>query len=163
VRAVCHCLNRQVFICAHRAANDAGETEIAVLREFVHGFVHRYRSAKRLPPWANEGLAWWGAAHALEKSSLVAEFRSKAIKHIRDDNSIQSVMAMTYDETNWPLPNDISCGVAYLLVDLMIREKPEKFRAFVDAIKKGKDWEKALREDFGATPSQLLDVAVQFY
>jgi hypothetical protein len=163
VKAVCHSLNRQVFVCGHRAGNDAGEAQAALLREFAHGFLHRYRSPRRLPAWANEGLAWWAAARALENSSLMRDFRGKAIKHIREGTDLAPALAVAYDETTWPLPGDINTGVCYLLVDLMIREQPEKFRAFVDAIKKGKAWEKALREDFGTTAEQLLEVAAAFY
>ena len=62
-----------------------------------------------------------------------------------------------------PGPNDIGNAIGYLLVDLMISENPNGFRAWVQAIKKDNDWPVALREKFGSSPRTLVETFVQFY
>ncbi len=51
----------------------------------------------------------------------------------------------------------------YLLVELMVRDRPGAFGAWVRAVKRGKPWEQALAEDFGVTRAQLVDTFVRYY
>jgi hypothetical protein len=53
--------------------------------------------------------------------------------------------------------------VGYLLVDLMIAERPAGFGAWVRAVKGGKPWRQALAEDFGVDAERLAASAAQWY
>jgi len=57
----------------------------------------------------------------------------------------------------------VGYNIGYLMVELMIRDRPQAFGAWVNAIKDGKDWEEALVEDFGVSRAQLVETFVRFY
>jgi hypothetical protein len=72
-------------------------------------------------------------------------------------------MRYNYRDGSWPGPNAIGYAVGYVIVELMIRQQPDRFGAWLRAIKGGKDWEAALVEDFGYTVDQFGARAVDFY
>ena len=72
-------------------------------------------------------------------------------------------MALSGQDGTWPGDNAIGYSVGYLLVDLMIADRPQKFGAWVKAVKGGKPWQQALAEDFGVDAARLALSASQWY
>jgi len=151
-----------VFITAHRAT-DSDAFASALAHETAHAFLHRYRTPRRLPPWANEGFAHYLATGPDRDSHVERTRRQQGIAFIRSGGNVNALLDLTYADETWPGPAEVGPAVGYLLVDLMIRERPDGFRRWVDAIKADTPWEQALRNDFGATRGDLVEVFVRYY
>lgn len=160
--ALCHPIEEQVFINAYRAP-DTDAFATALMRETVHGFMHRLRTPRRLPAWANEGLGGHFAAVLLGGSAVERERRERALEFIRGGGNVNAVLDLSFQDGSWPGRNAVGDAVGCLLVELMIRDRPEGFRRWVLAVKADKPWEQALIEDFGASRAALLDVFTQYY
>jgi len=48
-------------------------------------------------------------------------------------------------------------------VELMIREKPEAFLAWLNTVKDGEEWEKALATTYRTPRAALVETFVRFY
>ncbi len=162
VVGLCHQVGPQVFVNIFWT-DDQDRFDSTLLHETVHGIVHRYHSAARLPDWANEGLSEYIAAVSFKSSPVDKERRPQALEFIRGGGNVANVMRLTYENGSWPGPNAIGYAVGYVIVELMIRQQPDRFGAWLRAIKGGKQWERALVEDFGYTVDQFGARAVDFY
>jgi hypothetical protein len=160
--AICHPRGERVFISAYRVDDDEALLG-ALVHHTVHGFMHRYRSAMRLPPWANEGVAEYVAALTLPEASRTLERRRDALAFIRGGGDLAGLLAARYEDESWPERDEQAEAVGALLVELMITEKPRRFVAWVDAVKADTDWREALAGDFGTLPRQFLETALQYY
>jgi hypothetical protein len=160
VAGICHPLGPKVYVNLCRdVPSDA--LMYAAARELVHGFMHRYRTPRRLPPWAHEGLAEYVAADVVHGAAMT-DARRHALGFVRGDGNVNAVLDLTYDD-GWPDPANLGAAVGALFVELMISQRPETFRSWVVAVKHGKDWEQALAEDYGVPRPQLIDTVVQYY
>lgn len=162
VVGLCHQVGPQVFVNIFWT-EDQDRFDSTLLHETVHGIVHRYYSAARLPDWANEGLSEYIAAVSFKSSPVDKERRPQALDFIRSGGNVANVMRLTYENGSWPGPNAIGYAVGYVIVELMIRQQPDRFGAWLRAIKGGKPWERALVEDFGYTVDEFGARAVDFY
>jgi hypothetical protein len=162
VVGLCHQVGPQVFVNIFWT-DDQDRFDSVLLHETVHGIVHRYHSPARLPDWANEGLSEYIAAVSFKSSPVDKERRPQALDFIRGGGNVAEVMRYNYRDGSWPGPNAIGYAVGYVIVELMIRQQPDRFGAWLRAIKGGKDWERALVEDFGYTVDQFGARAVEFY
>ncbi|HWB19411.1 MAG TPA: hypothetical protein VG711_03855 [Phycisphaerales bacterium] len=77
---------------------DADLCRAAIVRESVHAFLHRYRSPKRLPAWANEGLAWYIAEKSMKSSPVDKLLRAQGRKFIRSDGPVSVIFDVTYQD-----------------------------------------------------------------
>ena len=162
VDGICHPVGPKVFVSFFRQPR----TEIfgaVLIHETTHGFMHRYRTPMRLPTWANEGIADYMASILFESSTVDLIRRRPGTRWIRRGGDINEVFDMSYVDGTWPGEEEIGYAVGYLVVDLMIKDRPREFAAWVNAIKAGKDWEQALIEDFGATREELVEAATQYF
>ena len=159
---VCQVRDERVFLSFYRAADDHA-LATAIVHETVHAFMHRYRSPRRLPPWANEGLADYMAAALVPDVHQTDSRRDDALAFIRNGRDVGALMAGTYEDQTWPERNETAHAVGALLVELMINENSARFVAWVDAIKAGKPWPEALAQEFATPPNRFLDTAVQYY
>ena len=162
VDGICHPLGPQVFVSFYRQPR----TEVfgaVLIHETTHGFMHRYRTPMRLPTWANEGIADYMASILFETSTVDLVRRRPGTRWIRRGGDVNDVLDMSYADGTWPGENEIGYAVGYLLVDLMIKDRPREFAAWVNAIKAGKDWEVALVEDYGVTRAELVAAATQYF
>ena len=157
---ICHPTGSSVFLSFCGSA-DAETLARSVAHELVHGFMHRFRTARRLPPWANEGLAEYVAGQ-VARARATDDDRERALRFIRDGGDVDALLGLTYDE-GWPDHARMGQAVGALLVELMIGERPRTFARWVDAVKYGKEWEIALAEDYGAPRGQLVTTFVQYY
>jgi hypothetical protein len=162
VVGLCHQVGPQVYVNIFWT-DDQDRFDSTLLHETVHGIVHRYHSPARLPDWANEGLSEYIAAVSFKTSPVDKERRPQALDFIRGGGNVAEVMRYNYRDGSWPGPNAIGYAVGYVIVELMIRQQPDRFGAWLRAIKGGKHWEAALVEDFGYTVDQFGARAVDFY
>ena len=77
------------------------------------------------------------------------------------DGPIVNNLDMTCLHDAWPGPNQIGYAVSYALVRMMFESNPRGAIAFLNALKAGKQWERALAEDFGMNRQALVDAFVQ--
>ena len=162
VVGLCHQVGPQVYVNIFWT-DDQDSFDSTLLHETVHGIVHRYHSPARLPDWANEGLSEYIAAVSFKTSPVDKARRPQALDFIRGGGNVAEVMRYNYRDGSWPGPNAIGYAVGYVIVELMIRQQPDRFGAWLRAIKGGKHWEAALVEDFGYTVDQFGARAVEFY
>ena len=162
VAGLCHCIGPRVFVNMYHSGDEYAFAAVLV-HETVHGIMHRYLSPQRLPTWANEGFSEYVAARAFRGSPVDAGRRPQALQYIRNGGSIPDVMSMNYQDGSWPGPNAIGYAVGYVMCDLMIREQPGGFAAWVHAVKAGKPWRDALTEEFGASPGRLAEVIREWH
>jgi hypothetical protein len=125
--------------------------------------MHRLVTPKRLPAWANEGYADFLASVIFRRTREDAERRALGLKYIREGGNVNALLDMTYDDDAWPGPGGVLYPIGALMIELMQRDKPKQFNAWVRAVKAGKDWEQALTEDFGVPRAQLVTTFVQYY
>ncbi len=162
VTGMCHPVGPKVFISCYRAADD-DELAATLVRETVHGYLHRFGTPKRLPAWANEGLAEYLVAASVKADQVDDALRREALQFIRSGGNVQAVLDLNYADDTWPGPNEIGRAVGFLLIELMIRENRAGFSAWVRAVKRGDDWEEALRNRYGVARSRLVNTFVQYY
>ena len=162
LRGICHMRGPQVYISIYRG-NDETEFVSTLIHETLHGVIHRYATPMRLPDWANEGFAEWVARECFPASRVDASRRPQGLAFFRQGGDAQKVMALSGTDGTWPGDNAIGYSVGYLLVDLMIADRAQKFGAWVKAVKGGKPWQQALAEDFGVDAARLAQSASQWY
>jgi len=158
----CHQRGPMVFVNFYRQPNDFDFAAVLV-HETVHGFMHRYRTPVRLPTWANEGFAEYVASISFRHSPVDRARREQAVGFVRGGGNVGTILAMEYQDNTWPGPESIGYSVSYLLVSLMIQDRPRNFGKWVEAVKQGKDWRQALVEDFGTDIGTLVDRFARYF
>jgi hypothetical protein len=163
VDGMCHPIGPKVFINFHRYTSDDRGFAAILVHETVHGFMHRYRTPRRLPTWANEGFADYLAAVSFEDSPIDSMRRRKGLDYLRSGQSLDRILGMQYGDGTWPGPDRLGYSVSYLVVRLMVEDRPRKFGDWVNAIKAGKEWIRALEEDYGVTVETLVETCARYY
>ncbi len=166
---ICHPEGPKVFLNFFRA-QDQDLFFTALVHELVHGFMHRYHTPRRLPAWANEGLAEYVAAAVVDEGSLESTIhearRRQGLSFIRSGAQVETVLDLAYNGDpagTWPGPGGIGEAVTPLLIELMIGQQPQRFVGWIQAVKAGKEWEAALAEDFGVPRAKLVDTFVRYF
>ncbi|MDY7109782.1 MAG: hypothetical protein SYC29_14195, partial [Planctomycetota bacterium] len=159
---ICHPVGPDVFIVCHRVEDDDRLGDVLV-RQFVHGFMHRHRTPRRLPAWANEGIAEYYSSVVFRNTTLDRERRGAAVSFIRRGGDVAGVLDMTYEEKMSPQRFRLASAVGALVIEVMIREQPERFAQWVSAVKEGIDWETSLAEDFGVPRAALVQTVTRYY
>ena len=162
LRGVCHMQGPRTTVSLFRG-NDELQFAATLVHETTHGIMHRWGTPMRLPDWANEGFAEWVARACVPRSGVDASRRPQGLAFFRGGGDATKVMALDGAAGTWPGDNAIGYSVGYLLVDLMIAEKPSGFAAWVKAVKGGKPWRDSLASDFGADPARLAAGASAWY
>ncbi len=160
--AVSHYTGPKASINCWRDLDDEA-FEWALITETVHALMHRCGSPRRLPAWANDGLAELIASRAGKHSNLGRDRRKQALEFIRQNGNINAVLDLKYEDASFPGPDGIGSPVGGLLIELMLNEKPARLVQWIARIKTGKDWTAALKEDYGSTREEVVGIAAQFY
>jgi hypothetical protein len=121
--------------------------------------MHRFRSPKRLPVWANEGLAEYVASRFAPRAADAERRRSEALDYIRNGGNLATIFGAGWSDP-WP---PVGAAVGGLMTSLMINQQAERYRRWVVAVKKGTDWTKALTESYGVSLEPLVDTFTQYY
>jgi hypothetical protein len=162
VVGLCHQVGPQVFVNIFWS-DDQDRFDSTLLHEAVHGIMHRYHSPARLPAWADEGLCEYIAAASFASSPVDRERRPQAVDFIRSGGDVAQIMRLSYQDGTWPGPGAVGYAVGYAVVELMIRQQPQRFGRWIRAVKGGKPWEQALAEDFGYSTDQFAATATDWY
>ena len=162
LRGVCHMKGPQLFISIYRGNNEL-EFASTLVHETTHGIVYRYATPIQMPDWANEGFAECVARECVKNSNVDASRRPQGLAFFRQGGDATKIMALSGKDGTWPGDNAIGYSVGYIMVDLMIADRQQKFGSWVKAIKGGKPWQKALAEDFGVAAPALAASAAQWY
>jgi len=145
---VCHGLaNGDVQIAFFRQPNESDFAHVLV-HESVHGFVHRYRSPKHVPSWANEGLAELIATQLANEGGKASSDLARARSELQNRKSLGDFFSAR-NISGWQYP------VARSMTDFMIQKNRKGYVEFIKGIKDGQKPEESLAKNFGATPQQL--------
>jgi hypothetical protein len=159
---VMHADGTMTAIVTHRDRSDeAFADELA--RQVARAVLHRHRSPHRLPLWANEGLARYFAARAFEDTPADLARRDRALAFIRSGGDVHAALSVTYDDVPWPDDEHLPSELGHLMIELMVRERPDAFRRWIAAVKRGTEWEEALREDYGVALGALVATFAQYF
>ena len=154
---ICHPVGAKVFI--NLTGDTAGEPFVAAAaRQVVHAYMHRFVSPKRLPVWANRGLANY-VSTTIAPASSIEHRRREAVEYIRNGGDLAAVFNAGWTDP-WP---PTATAVGALMIELMVTQRPEGFRRWVIAVKTGKNWQAALAEDYGIPEMQLLETFRQYF
>ena len=160
--AMCHPVGSKVFICAHKDT-DEEDFKWMLTHSVVQGILHGYRTPRRLPPWANDGLAEYIATLVLGDSTLGSARRRTALDFIRTGGNVNALLDFSYAEQTWPGQNQIGLPIGSLMVELLIQQKHAAFIEWVHAVKQGEDWQPALRAKLGISRESLVETFVQYF
>jgi hypothetical protein len=160
---VCHPAGPKISICLRYLDDDVELFEWTLVREMVHGYMHRFRTPRRLPAWANEGLAEFVASLALKDSSLADQHRKQGLEFIRNGGNVNGLLDLNYAAQTWPGPKGIGAPVGGLLIELIAKDQPKRFIDWIIAVKGGKEWEESMPAELGTSRAKLVDTLTQFY
>src|SRR5262245_28496906 len=160
--AIAHPVGPKVFVNAHRG-EDEELFQWSMLHETALALMHRYRAPRRLPAWANEGLAEYVTALVQPESSIGAVRRSQGLAYIRTGGNVNAILDRSYAEQTWPGTDAMGLPIGALLIELLLEEQPKKLIGWIDAVKQGAEWPAALIDQFGSTRERLMTTFVQFY
>jgi hypothetical protein len=139
----------EVIISCYRGDNPADFGHMLV-HETSHGFIHRYKTALRLPTWVNEGMAEWIGQALVPASNSVRDSQKRAIEIMRQTRGMGGLLAAQGGIDTWQY------GVASSLNNFMIRANQKAYVAFIEGIKEGLDWQESLQQSYHTTPAQLV-------
>jgi hypothetical protein len=158
VLGICQPVGAKVFInLTGDVASDAFSAALG--RAVTHGFMHRFRSPRRLPVWANQGLAEYVASRTAPGAAGAERRRSEALASIRDGGDLAAVFNAGWSDP-WP---PVGAATGGLMTTLMINQHAERYRRWVIAVKQGTDWQEALAETYGVALAPLVDTFTQYY
>jgi len=159
---LCHFDGPDVYLCFHQH-EDPDRQLWELIHQFTHAFMHRMVSPARLPAWANEGLAHVIASEEMAGTLLEKDRRAQGLDFIRSGASTFDLLNRTYEQFEWTDVWTRFTDVSGLIMELMLRDRPQPFRQFVHAVKRGKDWREAMTENFGVDAREVIDTAVRHY
>ncbi|HWA97599.1 MAG TPA: hypothetical protein VG713_03880 [Pirellulales bacterium] len=141
--------NGRVVISCYRG-NDPAFFATVLVHETSHGFVHRYKSSARIPSWINEGIADWVAAAVVRADDNVQRRQREAARIAKESGSLGGNF---FDDKNieaWQY------GAATTIVDMLLKMSGKQYRAMIDGIKDGLDWEESLKQAYNLTVPELV-------
>lgn len=129
-------------------------------RAVTHAYLHALYSPLRLPAWANEGLAtavaWSNAGPGSGRG------RAEAIAEVRDDVDFKPMLELEYGDGSWVAGERAEARVG-LLMERVMRDRPEQLRNWVLAVKHGEPWRSAFATHFDDTPDALVAWATRYF
>lgn len=153
----------QVFINMHRSDDDVAFGEL-LCRLATYAFLHRLHAPRRLPAWANEGLALQVTREAFDLSTVEQTRRPFALKFVREHpGDVPRLLTLEYGDEHWPGPEKVGPAVGYLLVEMLLREDRQAFSRWAAAVKTGADWPEALSDAYGTPATTIVERFVRWY
>jgi hypothetical protein len=158
---ICHPIGPKVFINL-RLVDDEQEFQWTLMREAAHGLMHRYRTPARPPAWANEGFAELVASLMLPESKFGEARRRQALQFFRRAGDLGAVLGWSYADQTWPGTDGVGAPIGGLISELLMKEKPQQYVEWINAMKDGKPWEESLKRELGVTRESLIDTSVRY-
>jgi len=159
---VCHFTGPRAIVNM-RDVDDEEEFEWWLMVETSRALLHRHRTPRRLPAWANDGLAELLASRMNKHSNFGHDRREAALKFIREGGSLNAVLDLKYEDASFPGPDGLGAPVGELVVELMLNQKPANFVRWLNAVKAGKAWPESLAQEYGVPREQIVSIATQYY
>jgi hypothetical protein len=153
---MCHSYsNGYVHIAFFRQPAELAFAHILV-HESVHGFLHRYRSHRGIPTWANEGLAEVISAELVPRPGEARGRRSSAADSMRQRKGLGDTFFTGSQIEAWQYP------VAENLCAFMIQQNKKGYVAFINGIKDGLSVEEALEQKYGAGQDRIVPAYLEY-
>jgi len=138
-----------VHLCIPTEGSNARRLQELFAHEGTHAFFELYKTPGRLPLWVHEGLAEYMTT--VNDPSLRPAKWAQALRVARSRVPIDDVYHATVG-TELTLGQ---YGVAFTLVDFLLKTGRPKFKAFIDGLKDGKTVEAALEVAYGFGLAEL--------
>ncbi|MGI9014932.1 MAG: hypothetical protein ACR2GY_11885 [Phycisphaerales bacterium] len=171
--AIAHFTGPKAFINA-TAKREGWPLRAKLNAQLAFAYLHRSEAPKRLPAWANEGLAGLMYQRAVDEAKLLAGLREDALREVRSGRSLAWVFERTYTDDE-PIASETSLlrALGSLLVDDLIKRDRKGFIAWVRSVKSldpartvqdpPDTWATRFRLHFNILPGQYLQMFQQFY
>jgi len=168
--AMGHCIGAKVVVVGF--AGGRGDDQLTRLaRELTFGVLHRHISARRLPPWANEGLAEMAAANAAPDHGALHMRRRAALQALRGGLDVATLLSAAYGDPGWPGPlggahsdaAPIGPAIGRLALELIFNGRDAALAAWIADVKRGAEWRESLKRHAGVTPAALARRMVERY
>jgi hypothetical protein len=138
----------EVSIACYRG-NDPNDFGQMIVHETSHGFIHRYKTKAQLPNWVNEGMADLIGAEMVPASTAVRTREVRAMQLLSQQHSLGGMLSAERIEPN-------QYGIASNLTRFMLHSNRQEYVRFIESLKEGMKWEKALRAAYHSTPDEML-------
>lgn len=132
-----------VHMCLPIETTDARRLQELFAHEGTHAFFELYKTPGRLPLWLHEGLAEYMTT--VNDADLRGPKYAMGRHVAQSGRSIERLFGV-------PVGGELSLGeygVAFTLVDFLLKAGRPKFKVFIDALKDGKPQEQALTDAYG--------------
>ena len=142
------------------ASAPRGHIDHQLDRVVTHAYLHALDSPRRLPAWANEGLATAIAWSSVDPDSRRG--RTDAIEDVRSGVPLGTLLEMKYADGSWSAdPKEEARGG--LLMERLLDDRPEQLSAWIRAIKRGEPWREAFVTAFGDTPESMVEWVTTYF
>ncbi|MCL4209131.1 MAG: hypothetical protein KJZ68_00565 [Phycisphaerales bacterium] len=162
IQAITHYSGPKAFIVAARQ-KDGVLHEHALAREMVHAVLHRTHAPRRLPPWANEGLAEFIAQKIIDGSTIHDGLRPVALRLIRTGQPLRDIVDATWESEFWPGRDNAGPAIGHLMSESLVKSTRAACGEWVKLSKTGTDWREAMTRTFGGTVEQFLEAFVRYF
>ncbi len=129
-------------------------------RVVTHAYLHALHAPRRLPAWANEGLATAIAWSNVEPGSRRG--RTDAIADVRGGFELGTLLESKYADGSWRADEQQEAR-AGLLMERLLDDRPEELRAWIGAVKRGEPWRDAFSTAFGDTPESMVSWTTVYF
>ncbi|MCA9296090.1 MAG: hypothetical protein KC983_06220, partial [Phycisphaerales bacterium] len=174
--AICHFIGPQTYIVAHHDG-DPQMFEWRLMRELTHAVMHRHHSPRRPPGWLNEGFALHIADALVTPAAHKVLHRELALTFIREGGDVNDVFELEYAHPKWPGPTTenvrsfaegadvagLGPAVGALVCERLIGDAPDRFAAWIGAIKRGGSWDEAMSSTLGTSREKLAAYITAWY
>lgn len=145
---LCHSFgDGRVVVTCYRGDNYK-EFGRLLVHETSHGFIHRYKTAVRLPSWVNEGMADYIAEIIVPGGAGRKE--DATTDRLKQTRSLGgNFFTLTQNIEFWQY------GSAVGMTRFLIRSNKDAYVQLIEDLKEGMPWEEALNKNYNATPAQL--------
>ena len=148
---ICHSgADGQVIVACFRGRDPADFGQMLV-HETSHGFMHRYKTATRVPSWLNEGLADHLGATIVPASLDVPRRQQRALERLAMTRSLGGILG-----ANKRNIRSDQYGLSSLLVGFLIRSGEQQFADLIDNLKAGLDFHESLLASYEKTPDEFV-------
>ncbi|MEN6457459.1 MAG: basic secretory protein-like protein [Thermoguttaceae bacterium] len=152
VQGIAHQQSNGIVVVSCRCGNDPYYFAGVLVHETTHGFVHRYKSAQRVPSWLNEGIAEWVAMNVVTRDQGIRRRVQDSLVRTRQSGNLGGDF---FTCEHLATGQKTQYGIATAMIDYMLRSNPKGFRTLIEDIKLGVKWQKALQKSYRVTPEQL--------
>jgi hypothetical protein len=125
-----------------------------LVHEATHAVMYRFRTPAELPAWANEGLADFIAGQIGTTSNHTSEAWQHAKSFAMQNKDPMTVVRQSYEQGTWP--NDDSYPMSHMMTRYLVKRDQAAYKAWIEDVKAGTDWEDAMASRFGAPPASVM-------